>query len=31
MDEGWAAYLLSAMMAATGVAGIASAVGALIG
>jgi len=31
MDEGWAAYLVSAMMAATGVAGIASAVGALIG
>ena len=31
MHEGWAAYLVSAMMAGSGVVGIASAVGALIG
>ena len=31
MDEGWAAYVVTGMMAATGLAGIASAVGALIG
>jgi len=31
MHEGWAAYLVSAMMATTGLVGIASAVGALIG
>ena len=31
MHEGWAAYLVSAMVAGSGVVGIASAVGALIG
>lgn len=31
MDEGWAAYVVSGLMAATGLLGIATAVGALIG